>query len=199
LSLILGAVGYRFAGTHTNGLNHYLRVSDAALTGQPVEVEVLPEANVHYREATQWIKHNTPLDSLFLVLARTPRCEFQFRYKAVRSMWVTFKDGGFSFYKGRDEFVRWYAEYHAKVEALASLDLEAVLAYSRSRRIDSLMVEKKSFPWMVRPGLRGTELVFENPSYAIIDVLPIGSTAPANRAPTLLSPERLAAVDTGGC
>jgi hypothetical protein len=166
---------YRFIQTPYNGYNHYRNGyagrshAKAMLFGQQIfDPEIYPSPiQRDYRDATTWVKAQTPKDVLFLVLTKEPSHDFMFRYKTRRSMWVCYKDGGIDFYKGRDSFVRWYREFQAREQALAAQSPEAVMEYALSRRIDYIFVDKQNYEWLAAAGL---ETVFENRSYLVIKV-----------------------------
>jgi hypothetical protein len=157
--------GYRFWHTPYNGLKAYRTDFKSIVSGQ--EVFSPSEAQVNYRQASSWIKSSTQKDALFLVMVRQPPHDFMFRYKTQRSMWVCFKDGGISFYKGRDSFIRWYREYKAREEAIATRDPAEVIDYAFSRQIDYLFVDKQNYGWMECPG---PESVFENKNYRVCKI-----------------------------
>ncbi len=165
LMLIVLTLGYRFGKMPYNGYAHYRDNLRAVIQGQPV---FSPSAvQVDYREATAWIRENTPHDALFLVLVQEPNHDFMFRYKAQRSMWVCAKDGGMSFYKGRDTFVRWYNEYAAREQAVTSQNPQAVLDYAASRDIDFIFIDRQNYAWLSDAEF---DPVYENASYLVARV-----------------------------
>jgi len=83
-------------------------------------------------------------------------------------MWVSWKDGGITFYKGRDAFVRWYREFQARSQSLADQSAKAVVEYALPRGIDYLFVDKQNYGWLCTTGL---EAVFENDGYLVARVL----------------------------
>jgi hypothetical protein len=157
--------GYRCWHTPYNGLASYWSDIKSIVRGRAISSPSAVE--LHYREAASWIKSNTPKDALFVVLVKEPPHDFMFRYKTQRSMWVCFKDGGISFYKGRDSFVRWYLEHKAREEAIATRDPAKVIDFATSRGVDYLFVDRKNYRWMDRPG---PECVFENESFRVCKI-----------------------------
>jgi hypothetical protein len=165
LVIIVLSLGYRFGKMPYNGYAHYRDNLRAIIQGQPVFTP--SEIQLDYRDATAWIRENTPHDTLFLVLVEEPDHDFMFRYKAQRSMWVCAKDGGMSFYKGRDTFVRWYNEYAVREQAVTSQNPQAVLDYAASRDIDFIFIDRQNYAWLSDAEL---EPVYENASYLVARV-----------------------------
>lgn len=166
LVLLIGCLGFRFWQASYNGYGYYRSNGTKVLLGQkifnpsPVQLD--------YREATNWIKTHTPKDALFLVLNEEPHHDFMFRYKSQRSMWVCEKDGGISFYKGRDIFVRWYREFQAKEQILKERNLQGLKDYISSRKTDYLFIDKNNYNWIPTSGIKNSEIVFENSSYTVL-------------------------------
>lgn len=162
-ALIIVTIIIRFMSTPYNGFSfYYTNIRNLLTSANNIQI---PDKFIDYRNATGWVKVNTDKNSLFLVLVKDPPHDFMFRYKTMRSMWVCYKDGGMSFYKGRSKFIQWHKEYNERESVLLKKDPNVLLNYARGKRIDYIFYEKNSFPW-----LDNNKITFNNSNYSIIKV-----------------------------